>query len=239
MKDRIIVALDTKSLDIATMLVGMLSPDVRFFKIGSELATAAGVPEAVRRIKAQGGEVFLDLKWNDTPRTVGEAVAAASNMGISMATVHASAGIRAMERAVERRCGMTIVAVTVLTSLAEQETFAVFNESVNTKVLQFARDAVSSGITNIVCSPRELLFLRRFKGEFNHITKIVAGVRPHWTHRNDHSRLRIATPKEAVRWGADFLVIGRPITHPPLMVGGPREALSRIATEIGRKTINT
>jgi len=223
--DQIIVALDVATNKEALRLVTELSPDVGFFKIGLQLYTAAG-PGLVRAIPFLGPKVFLDLKLHDIPNTVAKAVESAGQLGVKMLTVHLSGGSEMICAAVKaRRDDMLILGVTVLTSSTEatlRETG--IPDTINDQVLRLARLGVSAGIDGLVASPHEA---RALRAEFGDKIKIVTpGVRPRWSEPGDQKRFM--TPREAIEAGADYLVIGRPITGHP----DPREAVARILGEL-------
>lgn len=228
-KDRIIVALDVDSLDEATPLVEILTPHVGCFKIGLELMTSAGTPQAIEKIHALGGSVFLDGKFDDIPNTVARASKAVSSLGIKMFDVHASAGIEALEAAAANKGTSTLLAVTVLTAIDDRQAELIYGAPSKTKVLQFAQDAKQAGCDGIVCSPQELEFLRA-RPDLAELIRITPGIRPIWAETGDQKR--IMTPGEAIRAGATALVIGRPITNPPAGIGSPVDAVRRIAEEI-------
>jgi len=222
---QIIVALDVATHEEALHLVTELSPDVGFFKIGLQLYTAAG-PGLARDISDLGPKVFLDLKLHDIPNTVVKAVEAASQLGVKMLTVHLSGGSEMICAAVKaRQDDMLILGVTVLTSSnAETLRETGIPDTINDQVLRLARLGVSAGIDGLVASPHEARALRT---EFGDKIKIVTpGVRPSWSEPGDQKRFM--TPREAIEAGADYLVIGRPITAHPK----PREAVTRILSEL-------
>lgn len=228
-KDRIIVALDVDSLDKAKSLVESLSPYVGCFKIGLELLTAVGAPKAVDFVHSFGGQVFYDGKFDDIPNTIGSASKAVAAMNVKMFNIHASAGIEAMVAAVANKDQSLVLAVTVLTSLEENNAHLIFGGPSKAKVLQFARDAKIAGCDGIICSPQELEFLSKQK-ELISLLKITPGVRPNWAAVGDQKR--VMTPAEAIKAGATSLVIGRPITKPPAEVGMPVDAVKMITSEI-------
>jgi len=212
-KDRIIIALDVSSLEKAEALVKELAPLVGCFKVGLQLLTSVGTPKVVEFVHNLGGKVFLDGKFDDIPNTVGEASVAAVKLGVSMFNVHASAGIEAMMAAVKAsrynsqvgyHC--RVIAVTVLTSLEENNAHLIFGAPSKAKVLQFARDAQIAGVDDIICSPQELELLGKQK-ELAGLGKITPGVRPIWASVGDQKR--VMTPGEAILAGAKALVIGR------------------------------
>lgn len=228
-KDRIIVALDVDSLDKAKSLVEELVPHVGCFKIGLELLTSVGAPKVVEFVHSLGGQIFFDGKFNDIPNTVGGASKAVAGLYVKMFDVHASAGIEAMMAAVANKGQSLVLAITVLTSIEENNAYLIFGGPSKAKVLQLARDAKLAGCDGIVCSPQELELLGKQK-ELGKLLKITPGVRPEWAAAGDQKR--IMTPAEAIKAGANFLVIGRPITKPPAEIGTPVDAAKKIAEEI-------
>lgn len=222
---KIIVALDVATNEEALRLVTELSPDAGFFKIGLQVYTAVG-PGLARAIPCLGPKVFLDLKLHDIPNTVAKAVEAAGELGVKMLTIHLSGGSEMIRAAVKARPDdMLILGVTVLTS-STNETLGETGipDTINNHVLRLARLGVSAGVDGLVASPREARALRT---EFGDKIKIVTpGVRPGWSEPGDQRRFM--TPREAIDAGADYLVIGRPITAHPK----PREAMARILTEL-------
>lgn len=224
MKERIIVALDTDSPDSALETVRSLSGEVGMFKVGMELFPRGG-PELVRRIREAGCDVFLDLKFHDIPNTVAGAVRSAAAMGVRFATVHASGGGAMLAAAAEaaRGTGTTILAVTVLTSLDDQDLASVgFSLGAAEAVMRLSDLAVRSGAGGIVCSAKEVAAVRSRVGR--EVTLVTPGVRMAGGDAGDQKR--VVTPAEAVRMGADFLVVGRPITRAP----DPRQAARAFAS---------
>lgn len=228
-KDRIIVALDVYNLAQVRFHVKNLAPYVGCFKVGLELLTAVGAPAVVELIHSLNGQIFYDGKFNDIPNTVGNAAGAAAGLNVKMFNVHASAGIEAMMAAVANKGQSIVLAVTVLTSLEENNAHLLFGGPSKAKVLQFARDAKIAGCDGIICSPQELALLGKQK-ELNALLKVTPGVRPEWASTDDQKR--IMTPAEAIKAGATHLVIGRPITKPPREIGTPVDAVKRIVDEI-------
>lgn len=228
-KHRIIVALDVDNLARATAFVEALAPHVGYFKVGLELITAAGGPAVVHHLQRLGGQVFYDAKFNDIPNTVGAASRTVAGIGAKLFTVHASTGLDALKAAAENKGSAECYAVTVLTSLDEASSQHIFGADPQATVLRFAQDALEAGVDGIVCSPLELEALGR-DDRFKDLKKIVPGIRPTWSAANDQKR--VMTPGEAIRAGADFLVIGRPITNPPIGVGSPLDAVAKIVAEI-------
>lgn len=188
-----------------------------------------GAPKVIEFIHSLGGQVFYDGKFDDIPNTVGRASKAVAGMNVWMFNVHASAGIETMISAVSNKGQSLVLAVTVLTSLEENNANLIFGGPSKAKVLQFARDIKLAGCDGIICSPQELELLDRQK-ELKNLLKITPGVRPEWASTSDQKR--VMTPAEAVKTGATALVIGRPITKPPEKIGTAVDAVKKIEEEI-------
>jgi orotidine-5'-phosphate decarboxylase len=211
---RLIVALDTADADRAAALAAALAPQCGLLKVGLELFAAQG-PAGAARVAAAGAPVFLDLKLHDIPNTVAGAVRAVLPLRPAMLTVHAAGGaamVAAAREAAERGAGAdrpAILAVTVLTSLdaAALAATGVAGGPVQ-QVLRLARLALAAGADGLVCSPREAARLRDAEGAAPLL--VVPGVRPAGAAAGDQAR--VATPEEAVRAGADWIVLGRPVT---------------------------
>jgi orotidine-5'-phosphate decarboxylase len=222
---RIIVALDFPATEPALALVRQLSPHRGLFKIGLQLYTAAG-PEIVRAVRDLGGRVFLDLKLHDIPNTVAGAVESANSLGVEMLTVHLGGGRAMIEAAAGAAAPeMLLLGVTVLTS-ADATTLREtgVTSSVDEQVLRLARLGVESGIHALVASAQEVAPLR---AAFAHGIRLVTpGIRPSGSAAGDQKRTM--TPADAVKAGADFLVIGRPITG----AKNPRAALDQIVADV-------
>ncbi len=224
-RDRLIVALDFPTQARALALVSVLSDSVSTYKIGLQLYTAEG-PGIVRAVAATGAKIFLDLKLHDIPNTVARAVAAAGELGVRMLTVHLSGGRAMLEAAVEARSpNLSLLGVTVLTS-ATPETLSEtgVNFGIEEQVLRLAELGRKSGIDGLITSPHEVRILRERLGD--QMKLFTPGVRPSWAEANDQKRF--TTPNEALQSGADYLVIGRPITADP----DPRAAVERLLGEI-------
>lgn len=226
---KIIVALDTHSLSKAKKLVKTLWPRVQFFKIGLEMINTGQAPELMQFIKKLGGRVFYDAKLNDIPNTVVKAMKVISKLGVDMVSVHASAGAESLRAAVRNKGKSKIIGVTILTSIDDGECKSIFGINLKKKVLQFADMLVNEKCDGIVCSPQEAWFLRGFK-KFDNLTIVTPGIRPLWASSNDQKR--VTTLTEALRVGADYVVIGRPITNPPGKIGSPLKAIDLILKEI-------
>jgi orotidine-5'-phosphate decarboxylase len=225
-KDKIIVPLDVSTIQKARLLIQQIGGSVGFFKVGGQLFTAAG-PAIVEEIKASGSKVFLDLKFHDIPNTARRAVESACALGVDMLTIHLSGGRSMCEAAVSGR-GATktlILGVTILTSLDDKGIAELgIERSVKDQVLLLAELAKSVGLTGLVASPLELTELRERFGSLFVI--VVPGIRPSCSPADD--QIRTMTPVEALNAGADYLVIGRPITAAP----DPSEATKRIVDEM-------
>ena len=225
--EKIIVALDVPTAKEALRLVSLLSEDVGWFKIGLQSFTAEG-PALIRPISSLGPKVFLDLKLHDIPNTVAKAVEAAGKLGVRMLTIHLSGGGEMIRAAVAARSDdLLLLGVTVLTSSTD-ETLSEIGIAGQTRdhVLRLARLGVESGIGGLVASPHEARLLR---AEFGDEIKIVTpGIRPAGSDPGDQKRF--ATPRDAMEAGADYLVIGRPITAE----SDPKAAARRIGEELTR-----
>jgi orotidine-5'-phosphate decarboxylase len=225
-KEKIIVALDVSRIDTARKLVAGLQGQVSWYKIGLQLFTLAG-PALVKEVKQSGAKVFLDLKFHDIPNTVQHAVDAACSLGVEMLTVHLAGGSEMVRAAVTGRASSPtlLLGVTVLTSQTDDTLSEIgIKRTVTQQVIALAELAKEGGITGLIASPKEIRPLRERLG--NSFTIVTPGVRPSWSESGDQKR--VMTPRDAVRLGADYLVIGRPITGAP----DPREALARIVAEI-------
>jgi orotidine-5'-phosphate decarboxylase len=224
--DRICSALDFGSWAAAAPFAARLAPHVGMLKVGLELFTAEG-PPVVRAAAALGRPVFLDLKLHDIPATVEGAARSAAATGAALLTVHASGGAE-MVRAAVRGAGpgVRILAVTVLTSLdaAALERIGLAGPP-EASVVRLARLAVEAGAGGLVCSPQEVAAVRAAVGPGPLL--VVPGVRPVGSARGDQAR--VATPGEAVRAGADVIVVGRPLRDAP----DPVAAAAAIAAELG------
>jgi orotidine-5'-phosphate decarboxylase len=214
--DRILAALDVSSLDEALALVGALQPHVGGFKVGLELCTAAGVPQVVSAVAAAGGAVFLDLKLHDIPNTVAGAVRSVCALGpaVRMLTIHTQGGAAMLRAAVEAAAPFPtrpmLLGVTVLTSMdaATLRDDLGVAAAMEEHVVHLARLAQRCGLDGVVVSPHEANAVRRACGD--ELLIVTPGVRPAAAAADDQRR--VLTPAEALRAGADYLVIGRPLT---------------------------
>lgn len=233
-RDKIILALDVDEPDYALEVVDKFSSHINTFKVGLELFTIAG-PSIVEAIHKRGKRVFLDLKFHDIPNTVTKAALAATRLGVFMFNVHVSSGTEAMKRtsgAVTELClrqniqRPRVLGVTVLTSIGQQMLHDEFGvqHSLRTHVKHFAYLAHSSGLDGVVASAHEVEMIRQHCGAG--FMTVTPGIRPSWSPPDDQNRTM--TPREAIRQGSDYLVIGRSIMHHP----DPLNALELISLEI-------
>ncbi len=243
-EDRLLVALDVESLGEAETLLGRLDGALTGCKIGSQLFTAAG-PRAVEAARKRGFRVFLDLKFHDIPTTVAGAVREATRLGVFMLNVHASGGLAMMRAAAEaaRKAAQDFgvprplcLGVTVLTSLDRRALYREVGVAANldAHVLHLAERAREAGLDGCVASPRELSRLRIALGREWVI--VTPGIRPGGVERGEEwspplptdDQVRVATPRQALAAGADYLVVGRPITAAP----DPAAAAAAIVNEL-------
>jgi orotidine-5'-phosphate decarboxylase len=234
-QDKLIIALDVDSADRALDLFEALRETVGMFKVGSQLFTATG-PEIVRQIVARGGRVFLDLKFHDIPNTVAAAGIEATRLGVSIFNVHASGGAEMMKRVAEAvaetstREGLArpkVIAVTILTSLDQKILDQVgFNSEPRSLVARLARLANECGLDGVVASPLEIEIIRKTISKSTFLI-VTPGIRSGSNPRDD--QLRTLSAAEAIRAGADHLVVGRPI----LNAANPAERARKFVEEIG------
>ena len=231
--ERIIVPLDVPDENQAIALIDAL-PNVTFWKVGLQLFVSSG-PAILKALKERDKQIFLDLKFHDIPNTMAGACEAAGRYGVDLLTVHATAGkigLQAAQQAATKGAQAVgcpspiVIAVTLLTSISEQ---ALASElKVTGEVSTFAKEmallAQSSGLGGAVCSPKEAELLKEACGDG--FCLVCPGVRPSWAQKGDQQRAM--TPGDAVRAGADYLVIGRPITQ----AADSAAAIARICQEI-------
>jgi orotidine-5'-phosphate decarboxylase len=223
-RDRLIVALDLPSVAEAEAMVERLDDAVTFYKIGYQLGYAGGLPLAERLIGA-GKRVFLDLKLHDIGNTVARGVESVAKLGATFLTVHAYP--QTMRAAAEAKAGsdLRVLAVTVLTSYDDADLAeAGYKLSVDDLVADRAQQAHDIGLDGIVCAPEEAGPLRLIVG--SEMALVTPGIRPSGASSNDQKR--IATPAQAIDAGADYLVVGRPITG----AGDPRAAAQAVVRDI-------
>jgi orotidine-5'-phosphate decarboxylase len=239
-KNKIIVALDVPTIAEATALIDELSPYVGGFKVGLELINNCGVTDIFEIAKKE--RLFFDGKFHDIPNTVAGACDAIASHGIWMMNVHTLGGLKMMQASRQatdeaaRAKGLTpprLIGVTILTSLdSDQLSQCGFDVStpddMRDQVVKLALLAKEAGLDGVVASPKEIATIRDACGP--NFLIVTPGVRPKWATKDDQTR--ITSPKEAVDNGADYLVIGRPITNPLCDIGTPTDAAKRIGEEI-------
>ncbi len=234
-KDRIVLALDVDTPEKALSLVKDLKDYVGVFKVGMQLFNSVG-PRIVNDINALGGRVFVDLKLHDIPNTVGAAGRVLTRLNCYMFNVHAAGGREMMKKlstevaAAAQEQGIEIpltLAVTVLTSISQSDLerdMFIKDMQVEDLVVNWALLAKESGLDGVVCSPQEIRAIRQACGDDFKI--VTPGIRPAWSEKNDQKR--ITTPSDAIKLGADYIVIGRPITAD----GNPVKAAQKIIQEL-------
>jgi orotidine-5'-phosphate decarboxylase len=224
-RERLIVALDVPSVEVAQAMVARLGDEVAFYKIGYQLAFAGGLPYA-RTLADAGKQVFLDLKLHDIGNTVAEGVKSVSRLGATFLTVHAypqtmKAAIGARERKLQ------ILAVTVLTSYDDRDLMAAgYGAGVRDTAAERARKALDIGVDGLVCSAEEAANLRVIVGP--RMLLVTPGIRPAGAETGDQKR--VTTPAAAIAAGADYLVVGRPI----IAADDPKAAAAAIVAEIAQ-----
>ncbi|MEE8076235.1 MAG: orotidine-5'-phosphate decarboxylase [Candidatus Binatia bacterium] len=238
-RDRLILALDLDNLERVKKLVRLLSGEIGMFKVGKQLFLHAG-PVVVKLIQEMGGEVFLDLKFHDIPTTVAKAAIEATRLGVKMLNVHASGSLEMMSRTVKevnRVCRQeklrrpTMLAVTVLTSLDKNDLSKVgVGGEVVDQVVRLALLSRKAGIDGVVASPHEVAQIRAACGR--RFIIVSPGIRPRGKAKDDQSR--VMTPGEAIRVGADYIVVGRPIVEAKDPLRGAREIISELEESASR-----
>ena len=223
---QLITVLDTDTPEDALAIVAA-AQGCDWFKIGSQLFTRCG-PDIVRQVQGLGKNVFLDLKFHDIPNTVAKAARGAADLGADLFTLHASGGSKMIAAAREAVDGTDtrILAVTVLTSLTDRDLADELglHDTAGQAVARLARLAVGAGAHGIVCSPREIGMVRDAVG--GEPIVVTPGIRPAWASKDDQAR--VMTPRKAAEAGADFIVVGRPISGHE----NPAEAVRLILEEL-------
>ena len=229
-KDKLIVALDVDTFSRAEELVDALSPEVEIFKVGIIPFTKFG-GEILKKIENIDKKVFLDLKFHDIPNTVAGAAEAGALKNVFMMNFHCLGGRRMMEAArdavnkTDFQTRPILLGVTILTSMSEEEMNSMgLNGKVENKVIELSRLAASSGLDGVVASAKEASAIKREIGE--KFIVVTPGVRPEFSEKGDQKR--VLTPKQAIRAGADYIVVGRPIIH----AKDPLRAAKKIIEEI-------
>jgi len=231
---KVIVALDYPAAEPALAFAERVQPELCRLKVGKELFTACG-PMLLEQLMLRNFEIFLDLKYHDIPNTTAQACKAAANLGVWMINVHAMGGRKMLEAASEAiACSLQrpkLIAVTLLTSMAQQDLTDIgIGETPAEMVLRLAKLARDSGLDGVVCSAQEAAVLRKSCGEG--FCLVTPGIRPLHAGLDDQSR--VMTPHAAMQAGADYLVIGRPVTQ----AADPLQALMVINKEIGLANMN-
>ena len=235
--ERLIVALDFHDFDDVKNLVTALDDSVIFYKVGMELFYSVGV-DVIAWLKSRGKKIFLDLKLCDIPNTTANGLCSLMNLGADIVNIHASGGFTMMKTAADKlreesaRLGIVkpkLIAVTVLTSInqSDWEGLGCGSTEIAAQVVRLARLAKSAGVDGVVASPNEAKIIRENCGEDFLI--VTPGIRPAGSAVNDQSR--IATPSAAIEHGANYLVVGRPITK----ADNPKLAAEKILAEINGK----
>ena len=236
---RIMVAIDVDELDQAHVVAEDLKGLDITFKIGNQLGTFEGWKKAVEFARKFQVQIFCDTKFKDIPNTVEKSARAITrhqpnffNIMLDNNIAALQAAVRGIESAI-LDYGLAIrpklLGVTVLTSLSEEETQSIYGASVQAKVIEFSSTAAQAGLDGVVCSAQEAKLLRAHASTKN-LLLVTPGIRPIWAAEGDQAR--ITTPAQAIENGADYLVIGRPITAPPPSISSPRQAVLKIIKEL-------
>ncbi|MCX5887328.1 MAG: orotidine-5'-phosphate decarboxylase [Proteobacteria bacterium] len=233
LSSRVILALDVDTIDQARDLVSHLAPSFRIFKVGYQLFTHYGI-QALEMVKGLGGEVFLDLKFHDIPETVARACEEATRHRVKLFTIHALGGKEMIKRAAEQtkmaaeKFGVTkplVLAVTVLTSLNQEQIREVgIDLPLKDSIIRLAQLAQEGGADGVIASAQEAALIKENCGKS--FLVIAPGIRPAFA--SAHDQKRIATPRAAFEAGADYIVIGRPITQ----AKDPVEAAKKLIEEL-------
>ena len=233
MQEKIIVALDFPTQEAACHLVDELGDTIQYYKVGLELfLNSRG--SILDELKKRHKKIFLDLKFHDIPNTVAQAARWATKLGVDMFNVHASGGsdmLKATMTAISDTCAQenlplpTIIGVTILTSFDEAGLARVgFRENIQTTALNLATLCHEANLSGVVCSPHEVKTIKDHLGQ--DFLTVCPGIRPTWAAKGDQKR--ITTPRDAIKLGVDYMVIGRPITK----ADDPRQAAQKIRSEI-------
>lgn len=223
---QVILALDFSDMASTVEMINLTKEHIGIYKLGLEFYLAHG-KSGVKEIQSRftDVEIFLDLKLHDIPNTVAGACRSVADINPKFLTVHASGGSKMISAASSALPKVEITAVTILTSLDQEQMLAMgLSENIENLTLSLAKNAVNSGARAIVSSPQEVSLLRKHLGE--KVTLITPGVRPSGAERDDQER--IMTPRQAIDAGADFVVIGRPITK----ASDPKQAAEAITASL-------
>ncbi|MCA9341404.1 orotidine-5'-phosphate decarboxylase [Candidatus Saccharibacteria bacterium] len=237
--DRIIVAVDVDDLDQAHKLLDELRGTGVTIKFGNQLGTYIGWKKAIELGQLYDSAVFCDTKYKDIPKTIELSSRVMTRLQPAMfnimadntpeALTAATAGVESAIQDFKLDSKPLLLGVTVLTSFTDQDAIQVYGGPAIEKVQQFAAAAATAGLDGLVCSPHEIRQLKS-SPETSHLVLVTPGIRPDWSDKGDQKR--IMTPATAVSAGADYLVIGRPITNPPSSIGSPKNAVQKIMEEI-------
>ena len=234
-RDRLIVALDVSGIKQAENIMARLGDNVSYYKVGSQLFTLCG-PKIIELIKRQGRKIFLDLKFHDIPNTVAKASLAAYELGVDMFNMHAMGGVSMMESAAKAVADAAasgknpkplMLGVTILTSIDKptlKEVLGTTERDISAQVLHLAGLSQRAGLDGVVASPHEISLIRKSLGQSFVI--LTPGIRPADSSADDQKRF--LTPSQAIKIGADYLVVGRPITA----AQDPADAAIKIIKEI-------
>ncbi|MFO0702685.1 MAG: orotidine-5'-phosphate decarboxylase [Candidatus Andersenbacteria bacterium] len=227
------MALDVDSEEAVGQAVDSLSDYELNFKVGLELIHSIGTPTATGRVRQARGKSFVDGKLADIPTTLAKAMASLARQGATFVNVFAPTGTKSMEAVVkardEAKCETKILAVTVLTTMDEAQCLEAYGCTVREGVIRFATMAKNAGCDGLVCSARDLGYLKEHGG-FEGMETATPGIRS--PHDPPDDQKRTMTPGDAIRAGATYLVIGRPILKPPAEVGSPSAAVALICADI-------
>ena len=206
---KVIVALDSNDIQKTLKLVRILKDEVYAFKIGYEFFLNFGL-DGYKKIYSISPKIFLDLKLHDIPNTVKNGIAALSKIKPLLTTIHISGGDEMMKSVKKNKKSMKVLGVSILTSMDDKQTRKYYNENnISILVKKFAKAAKKHGLDGVVCSPKEIKFIRKAVGK-NFII-VTPGIRIKTKTKNDDQK-RVETPEQAIKMGANYLVIGRPIT---------------------------
>jgi orotidine-5'-phosphate decarboxylase len=235
---RIMVALDVDELSQAREIAESIRDLGVSFKISNQLGTYEGWKAMIAFAHEFNALVFCDTKFKDIPETVKKSARAITRLRPDFFDIMADNNVAALEAAMEGTRSAeqdfstphpTVLGVTVLTSITNDESVSIYGADSATKVQQFAENAAAAGLDGVVCSPQEVKMLRS-NPKTADLILVTPGIRPSWAVTGDQQR--ITTPKDALESGSDYLVIGRPITQPPVEIGTPRDAILKIIEEI-------
>lgn len=232
-KSELILALDVDNMETAGCLVRKTMPYTDYFKIGLEMITAVGAPQAINYLQSYGARrIFFDGKFHDIPNTVGKSVKAAAGLGVAMISVHASSdSCDSLKAAADNKGSALICAVIELTSSGKNLDERRYDSGATFQDVFLGRisKAKEAGADGIICSARYLSLVNSHK-EFDDLLRVTPGIRTEWASKDDHKKF--STPAQAVENGSDFLVIGRPIINPPKEIGSSKKAIELIMKEM-------